>query len=943
MSCGWRWDSVLVSFLLVCLIDLSKIPKGVAADIAPEEEDSLRILQEAFKLPEWVGDPCARGAVDWITCYNPPQGLNRVRRIKLKDRNLTGEIPPAISSLRNISDIDFSFNTLTGPIPNLSNMTALAKLDLEGNSVSGRLPNMTRLNNITDIILNGNNISGTIPASLFQRSSLQRLEMSMNPLLSGQLPEMDRLTSLTNLLLENCALNGTIPTSLGSATKLNILYFPNNKLSGELPDLSALTNLQWFDAGNNLLSGPIPTFDNVRDLHKVHLNSNDMNGTIPIEIFQQDSLQYFRVDHNPRLSGELPTQGSRLTVLEDFYVSDCNLTGPVPDYVKHWALINVMELQNNRFTSFPPDLRTCESLHVIKLSNNSISGRLPELPYGPGQDKDQKPLQYINMDKNNFSGEIPASWTQLKFAVGINIDNNKLSGVIPRAFGNLTNLQYLNMSRNAFSGPIPEEFVNLKTLEVLDLSNNQFNGTIPEVLLELPRLRELRLRNNSFTGIPAAFLTTTKAWNFTYDESDPNLKIIHKPDSSDTGKVVRIVAGVLAAVLAVLILASLTYLCSSKRKARRVLKAFRADLPETVQYFSLREINAITENFKTEVGKGGFGSVYYGKLPDNREVAVKVRSDSSSQGVMEFKNEIKLLSRLHHRNLVPLIGYCIDSKKQILVYVFMPKGTLQDHLYPFHKESDEETAKPGWWTGQPLSWKTRLDILINAAKGLEYLHKDCNPPVIHRDVKTSNILLTEKLEAKFGDLGISKQVAEAQAEMPNFMHSGVSTAIKGTIGYLDPEYYIRGKLTTKSDVFSFGVVLLETITGRRPQAWNFPEGKSMVEWVAGADLKNEVDTVVDTSLGNQYNREGMRKVVKMALSCMAPVVEDRPEMRAIIRVLMDAYDMEIGETRHEKPQKAVKTYHVQWNDEPSPGTINSTTGSTGAFSTLGEISMTSPR
>ncbi|KAL2642429.1 hypothetical protein R1flu_010016 [Riccia fluitans] len=280
------------------------------------------------------------------------------------------------------------------------------------------------------------------------------------------------------------------------------------------------------------------------------------------------------------------------------------------------------------------------------------------------------------------------------------------------------------MSRNAFSGPLPEEFSYLKLLEVLDLSNNQFNGTIPEVLLELPLLKKLFLQNNSFTGIPEAFLSTRKAWNFTYDKGDPNLKVIKRPKSRN---VVEIVAGVLGALLAVLILSLLTYICSGKRKVRRQLKAFRADLPETVQYFSLREINAITENFKREIGKGGFGSVYHGKLADNTEVAVKVWSDSSSQGVMEFKNEIKLLSRLHHRNLVPLIGYCIESKNQILVYVYMPKGTLEDHLYQYHKGSEEE----------PLSWITRLDILINAAKGLEYLHKDCNPPVIHRDVKTS--------------------------------------------------------------------------------------------------------------------------------------------------------------------------------------------------------------
>ncbi|KAL2642430.1 hypothetical protein R1flu_010017 [Riccia fluitans] len=167
--------------------------------------------------------------------------------------------------------------------------------------------------------------------------------------------------------------------------------------------------------------------------------------------------------------------------------------------------------------------------------------------------------------------------------------------------------------------------------------------------------------------------------------------------------------------------------------------------------------------------------------------------------------------------------------------------------------------------------------------------------------------------------------------MPNFNQSGVSTAIKGTLGYLDPGYFSRGKLTTKSDIFSFGVVLLETTTGRRPRAVNCPGGMSMVEWVTAADLKDEIDTVVDPALGNRYNREGMRKVVKMALSCIATVGEERPEMRDILRVLMDACDIELGDTPHEKPQKSVKTSHVQWDDEPSSGPTT-TTGRTSGFS-----------
>ncbi|KAL2642427.1 hypothetical protein R1flu_010014 [Riccia fluitans] len=352
-SCGWSSHHVLVTLLLVCLIDLLKIPKGEAEVIAPEEEDILKILQESFNLPGWVGDPCQPGAVDWIICYDPPRGPNSVERIYLNGRNLRGGIPDAMLNLRNVSVIDFSGNNLTGPIPDLSNMTSLTKVNFDFNTLSGSFPNMSGLHDITEITLKKNNIRGTVPASLFQHRSLKTLLMSENVLLSGQLPKMDQLTNLTRLELESCALNGTIPASIGSATKLNILYFGLESafgastrpqfVNGPSVVVSVLsTPAADSDAGNNTLTGPLPTFENARQLYKVQLHSNDMNGTIPRGIFQQNNLQYFRVDHNPSLSGQLPAQGSRLTKLIDFYVSDCNLTGPVPDYVEKWAQVNVM-------------------------------------------------------------------------------------------------------------------------------------------------------------------------------------------------------------------------------------------------------------------------------------------------------------------------------------------------------------------------------------------------------------------------------------------------------------------------------------------------------------------------------------------------------------------------------------------------------------------------
>ncbi|CAM6085411.1 unnamed protein product [Calypogeia fissa] len=227
---------------------------------------------------------------------------------------------------------------------------------------------------------------------------------------------------------------------------------------------------------------------------------------------------------------------------------------------------------------------------------------------------------------------------------------------------------------------------------------------------------------------------------------------------------------------------------------------------------SLQEVSNATKKFFRKSGEGSFGLVYNGKLPNGQEVAVKVKSTDSRQGVTEFLNEVELLSRIHHRNLVSLVGFCEEGNQQIIIYVCVSNGTLRDHLY-------------GDKTRKPLNWRTRLDIALNTARGIEYLHTECNPRIIHRDVKSSNILLDKNMVAKVCDFGISKQTPEG-------IFSGVDTLLKGTLGYFDPEYFISQRLTQKSYVYIFGVVVLEIISGRHPQVLDLPDGSSgtLTQW-----------------------------------------------------------------------------------------------------------------
>eukprot|EP01018_Ginkgo_biloba_P032384 Gb_02638 [translate_table: standard] len=299
--------------------------------------------------------------------------------------------------------------------------------------------------------------------------------------------------------------------------------------------------------------------------------------------------------------------------------------------------------------------------------------------------------------------------------------------------------------------------------------------------------------------------------------------------------------------------------------------------PRSERQFSFDQVVEITENFRKKLGQGGFGPVYYGKLNSGSEVAVKRLSSNSNQGVKEFLNEVELLTRVHHRNLVTLVGSCQDRSERFLIYEYMPKGTLDDHL---HGSTSVR---------EPLSWTQRLRIAVDAARGFEYLHTGCWPAIIHRDVKSSNILLDENLCGKVSDFGLSKLVSDG-----NLTH--VSTAVKGTIGYLDPDYAILERLTEKSDVYGFGVVLLEIVCGRKPimemSANPSPDMVHIVDWARSSVQAGSIEDIADSSMANSYNTTALAKVVEIAFKCVQQHHGDRPTMSEVLQNLKEALDME---------------------------------------------------
>uniref|UniRef100_A0ACD5XRB4 Uncharacterized protein n=1 Tax=Avena sativa TaxID=4498 RepID=A0ACD5XRB4_AVESA len=287
--------------------------------------------------------------------------------------------------------------------------------------------------------------------------------------------------------------------------------------------------------------------------------------------------------------------------------------------------------------------------------------------------------------------------------------------------------------------------------------------------------------------------------------------------------------------------------------------------------FTYKELEKFTNKFQRLIGQGGFGLVYYGRLEDDSEVAVKMRSESSTHGLDEFLAEVHSLTKVHHRNLVSLVGYCWEKDHLALVYEYMSRGNLGDHL---RGKNGDET----------LDWVTRVQVVLDAAQGLDYLHKGCSLPMIHRDVKTSNILLGQNMRAKLADFGLSKTyLSETQTH--------ISTNVAGSLGYFDPEYYHTGRLTESSDVYSFGVVLLEIATGEPPIS---PGHGHIVQRVKQKTDTGNIISVVDVRLGGAYNVTSMWKVVDTAMACTVDTSVQRPTMAAVVAQVKESLALEEG-------------------------------------------------
>ncbi|CAN4084237.1 unnamed protein product [Withania somnifera] len=512
--------------------------------------------------------------------------------------------------------------------------------------------------------------------------------------------------------------------------------------------------------------------------------------------------------------------------------------------------------------------------------------------------------EYHVLDGWDINSVDPCTWYMVGcssegFVISLEMASMGLSGTLSPSIGNLTHLRTMLLQNNQLSGPIPAEIGQLSELLTLDLSGNQFDGEIPWALGQLIRLSYLRLSRNRLSGQipkPVAYLSGTyhsitlvvqlqKFWpkttgnNFLcsalttqicggvpkpVNETNSDRKI-----SNHHRWVVSVIIGVSCTILITIML----LVCWVHWYRSRVLTGYVQQDCEFatghLKRFSFRELQIATGNFssKNMLGQGGFGVVYKGYLPNRTVVAVKRLRDPSFTGEVQFQTEVEMIGLAVHRNLLRLYGFCMTPEERLLIYPFMPNGSVADCL------RDNGRDKPF------LDWNKRMHIALGAARGLLYLHEQCNPKIIHRDVKAANILLDESFEAVVGDFGLAKLL--------DCRDSHVTTAVRGTIGHIAPEYLSTGQSSEKTDVFGYGILLLELITGHKALDAGIGQGLkgTILDRVRILFEEKKVEILADRDLRGCFNTEELEKTVEVALQCTQSYPNNRPKMSEVLRIL----------------------------------------------------------
>ncbi|VFQ99615.1 unnamed protein product [Cuscuta campestris] len=913
-----------MKFSLGFLLSVIFLLFPLASCLGGEEGKALMSIKSAFSnvanvLLDW-DDVHNEDFCSWrgVSCGNLTMS---VVSLNLSNLNLGGEISPAVGDLRNLQSLDLQGNQLTGQIPDeIGNCISLILLDLSDNLIYGDIPfSISKLKQLELLNVKNNQLTGPIPSTLTQIPNLKTLDLSRNKFtgeiprliywnevlqylglrgnfLTGTLsPDMCQLTGLWYFDVRGNNLTGTIPDNIGNCTSFEILDISYNQISGEIPYnigflqvatlslqgnrlsgkipevLGLMQALAVLDLSENELEGSIPPIlGNLSYTGKLYLHGNKLTGSIPPELGNMSRLSYLQLNDN-ELAGTIPAELGKLEQLFELNLSNNHLEGDIPENISSCRALNQLNVHGNKLTgSIPSGFRHLESLTYLNLSSNRFKGSIPvEL----GRIIN---LDTLDLSGNEFSGPVPASVGDLEHLLTLNLSRNHLSGPIPMEFGNLISVQTMDMSWNELSGGIPKELGQLQNLGSLSLTNNNISGQIPEQLTNCLSLITLNVSYNNLSGtVPL----NQSFYQFSPDSFIGNPLLcgnwrgsICDPYGSKTKAILSRTA-IVCAVLGFIAFLSMVIVAVYKSKnATPFIKDPTSPIcyPKLVilhmdmAIHSYEDIMRITEdlNEKYIIGYGASSTVYKCVLKNSRPIAIKRIYTHRPYSLKEFETELRTIGSIRHRNVVSLHGYSLSPHGNLLFYDYMQNGSLWDLLH----------AGPS--TKVKLDWETRLKIAVGAAQGLAYLHHDCNPIIIHRDVKSSNILLDEDFVAHLADFGIAKCMYPAKGH--------TSTYVLGTIGYIDPEYARTSRLTEKSDVYSFGIVLLELLTGKKPVDNDLNLHQLIMSKADDNTVMDEVDSEVSVTCTDLTH---VSKTFQLALLCTKRIPSERPTMHEVARVL----------------------------------------------------------